>query len=158
VYATEAENLSKRDSCYLEKERIKIQCPVVNRKSPAAEGYFDRNKFEFFYCKYPFELGMPDSCVDRKSGMNYFDRIWPNWKINKDWIKNVENTFCDTYIRRREQAQNEAKRLQEEQKRREDAERGRKKAEEEAKKRADEASRLQQQLDEANRRLQTCKR
>jgi hypothetical protein len=158
IYASEADNRNKRDSCFLEKERIKVQCPVVNRNSPPAEAYFEKDKFELFMCKYPFELGMPDFCVERKTATTYFNQKMPNWRTNKDRVKEVEEIFCENYIRRREQARVQANRLQQEQRRREQAEAARKKAEDDARKRAQQASRLQQQLDEANRRLQNCKR
>jgi hypothetical protein len=156
IYASEEDNKNKRDSCYLEKERIKVQCPVVNRNSPPAEPVFGNNKFLYFYCRYPFELEMPEGCLDRKSGTNYFNQTNPNWRTNN--ARSVEDSFCENYIRRREQAR-EAKR------RREEAEARAKRLQESLSRfrglfsRSQKTtSRLQQQLDEANRKLQNCKR
>jgi hypothetical protein len=159
IYPTEDENRNKRDSCHIEKLRSKIQCPVVNRNSPPAEAVFGAgNKFDFFLCRYPFELGMPDFCVDRATGSQYMSRMIPNWRTSKQNVERFEEVMCERYIRRRQQVRAEAARLQEEQRRREAAEAARKKAEEDARKRAQQASRLQQQLDEANRKLLQCKK
>lgn len=163
VYASEGDNKSKIDSCYLEKLRAKIQCPVVNGDSPQADMYIERNEFVAFRCSYPFELGMPQFCFEKQSAFDYLTKVFgPNWRTN-DRISGVDEILCDNYIKRRNNAREEANRLQAEKRAREAAEA---KAKEEAaaraaadalaQKRADEASRLQQQLDEANRRLQNC--
>ncbi len=165
VYASEEDNKTWADSCYVEKMRAKVQCPIVNGNSPQATLYLDdrdKNKFGLIQCQYPFELGMPTFCADRSSLEQYFTRLFPNWRTGR-MSNDVNEYACENYIARRNNAQSEANRLQAEQKAREAAEAQAKaaadaqaKAEADAKKRADEASRLQQQLDEANRRLQSC--
>ena len=165
VYASEGDNLSKIDSCYIEKERARIQCPVVNGQSPAADLYIERNQFVAFRCSYPFELGMPQFCFEKKSVYNYLSKIFgPNWKTSGH-VRGVEEILCDNYIAQRESARDRASKLQAEQKAREAAEANAKasqdakaKAEAELKKKLEEASRLQQQLDAANRQLRTCKK
>lgn len=164
VYNSEGDNTSKLNSCYVEKLRAKIQCPVVNGKSPEATtlpDFSDKSKLAVFQCEYPFELGMPDRCFEKNSLFGYLDRNFPGWKSRDP--ENVNNFICENYIARREAAREEANRLQAEKRAREAAEAkakaeadARAAAEANAKKRADEASRLQQQLDEANRRLQSC--
>jgi hypothetical protein len=163
IYASEEDNKSKTDSCYIEKLRSAIQCPVVNGKSPEASVYFDPTfKLILFKCEYPFELGMPDRCFEKNSLYSFFDTIFPSWRSSE--VVNLEPYICENYLAEREKARAEANRLQAEEKKRKEAEAARRaaedakaKAEAEAKRRADEASRLQQQLDEANRRLQQCK-
>jgi hypothetical protein len=165
VYTSEGDNTSKLNSCYVEKLRAKIQCPVVNGQSPeaTAEADFpDTSKFLFFKCQYPYELGMPDRCFEKKSIYAYVDRILPGWRSRGD-TNHLDSQLCENYIKRREESRAEANRLQAEQKAREAAEakakaeaEARAAAEANAKKKAEEASRLQQQLDEANRRLQSC--
>jgi hypothetical protein len=165
VYNSEGDNTAKLDSCYIEKLRTKIQCPVVNGSSPEATAqpdYSDRSKLMFFQCQYPYELGMPDRCFEKKSIYAYADRAFPGWQTRG--TDHLDNQLCDNYIKRREESRAEANRLQAEQKAREAAEAkaraeadARARAEADLKKRMDEASRLQQQLDEANRRLQSCK-
>ena len=164
VYSSESDNRSKIDSCYTEKRRAKIQCPVVNSQSPEAIVYEDRqSKKLLFRCDYPFELGMPSFCFEKSSVYEYLDSVFPGWR-SSTLISGVDDVVCDNYIRTREKARAEANRLQAEQRAREAAEAARKAAEDararaeaDAKRRADEASRLQQQLDEANRRLQRCR-
>ncbi len=168
VYVSEELNKTLADSCYVEKLRSKVQCPVVNGNSPEATLYLDdrdKRKFGLIQCQYPFELGMPTFCADRSTLEQYFTRLIPNWRTDSRMDENVKLYACENYIARRNNAQAEANRLQAEQRAREAAEarakteaEARAKAEADAKKRADEASRLQQQLDEANRQLQSCKK
>ncbi len=163
IYATEQDNLSKLDSCYTEKQRAKIQCPLVNGKSPEATSMMDHySNMILFKCEYPFELGMPSQCFEKTSFYAYLDKVLPNWRMSNT---NANDNICDNYIARRQTAQVDASRLLAEQKAREAAEAQAKtaseaqaKAEEDAKKKANEASRLQQQLDTVNSQLQQCKK
>lgn len=168
VYVSETDNKTKIDSCYTEKQRVKVQCPALNGTSPSAALYKDwrdSTKYIAITCDYPFELGMPTQCFERKSVELFFDTFNPNWRNsapNVDWVK---LNSCENYISRRESSRQEANRLQAEQRAREAAEAkaraeadARARAEADARRRADEASRLQQQLDEANRQLRTCRR
>jgi hypothetical protein len=169
VYDSEQENKTKADSCYIEKMRARIRCPVVNNQSPTAllnrMWWKDNSLFAFFTCDYPFELGMPDKCWDRTSIESYFDQAIPNWRTQQFYMDWLNKHTCGNYINLRNASREEANRLQAEKAAREAAERARReeedrrrKAEEDARKKADEASRLQQQLDEANRRLRNCKK
>jgi hypothetical protein len=167
IYASEVDNQKKIDSCSIEKQRAKVQCPVVNGGSPAAKVAIDprTNVLIGFQCEYPFEIGMPTMCFEKGSVYDYLDTIMPNWRTNSQFVKNVEDVICDNYIRRRESSRNEANKLQAEQKAREAAEANAKaaqdaraKVEADLKKKLEDASRLQQQLDEANRQLQSCKK
>lgn len=163
IYNTEAENRSKADSCYLERERLKIQCPVVNGKSPEATAQVDKatNTFNYFFCSYPVEPdNTPAQCNDEKTIKAYYDRTRPNWRTTSPI--EVEDALCKNYIVRRQKYKEEQRRLAEERRRREAAEanarrfrslfdrfrnlfnRGRQ-----------DNSRLQQQLDDANR---NCRR
>lgn len=163
IYATELENRTKADSCYIERMRLNIQCPVVNGASPLPTAQINKstNTFEFFFCQYPFEINIPDRCFDKASAQLYFDRTNPNWKTNSALSESLRDQFCENYVSRRNKAREEAQRLEAERRAREAAEQARKqfedamrRAQEDARRRADEASRLQQQLDEANRRRQ----
>jgi hypothetical protein len=167
VYPSEEDNKAKLDSCFAEKERAKVQCPAVNGTSPSAAFYKDwrdQSKYLAITCDYPFEIGMPTQCFDKKSVELALDTLYPNWRNDTYQVDWVKLNSCDNYISRRESSRQEANKLQAEQKAREDAQAkakaaadARAAAEAEAKKRADEASRLQQQLDEANRQLRNCK-
>jgi len=169
IYPSEEDNRTKADSCYVEKLRTAIQCPVVKGQSPSTtlQRWFwkDNTLLAFFTCNYPFEIGMPGICYDKKSVEAYWDSETPNWRTNPAYSSWLAVNSCGNYIKRREESQAEANRLPTEQRAREAAEKARREEEErrraaeaEARRRADEASRLQQQLDEANRRLQSCRR
>lgn len=168
IYASENDNKTKADSCYVEKMRALVQCPSVKGQSPPTFlqrwSWKDDSLVAFFTCNYPFEIGMPGTCYDKKSVEAYWDIENPNWRNNPGYSSWLSVNSCDNYIKRRNDSQSEATRLQAEQRAREAAEKARReeeerrrKAEEDARKRAEEASRLQQQLDEANRRLQNCR-
>jgi hypothetical protein len=114
-----------------------------------------------FTCEYPFELGMPDKCYDKVTFESYLNTASPNWRTDND---KVNALFCSNFIATRSMAQDDASRLQAEQKARVAVEASRKasedariKAEALAKRKTDEASRLQQQLDAANRQARACK-
>lgn len=168
IYPSEGDNRTKADSCYVERMRSMIQCPAVSGQSPTTtlQRWFwkDNSLLAFFKCTYPFEIGMPDTCYDKRSVEVYWDSEAPNWRTQPQYSAWLAQNSCDNYIKRRNESQSEANRLQGEQRAREAAEKGRRDeeerrraAEDDAKKRGAEASRLQQQLDEANRRLQNCK-
>lgn len=163
IYPNESDNLKKADSCYVEKLRARIQCPVVNRNSPSANlqrwSWKDNSLLAYFTCNYPFEIGIPDMCYDKKSVQAYWDQETPNWRTMSHYSNWLNQVSCDDYLKRRHWSRVEADRLAAERRAREAAEQARRqeaerrrRAEEEARRRAEEASRLQQQLDEANRR------
>jgi hypothetical protein len=167
IYSSEEDNKTKLDSCYVEKQRSKVQCPAINMISPSAALYpdwRDNTRYLAITCDYPFELGMPVQCFDRASLESYLDNAFPNWRTSTRDVNWVNTNACDNYLTRRESSRTEANRLQEEERKRKEAQdaatasnKAREVAEADAKKRAEEASRLQQQLDEANRKLQQCK-
>ena len=163
IYPTDSDNLRKADSCYVEKMRTRIQCPVVKSSSPSPNlqrwSWKDNSLFAFFTCNYPFEPNIPIVCYDRASVEKFWDDSVPNWRTNIQYSEWLRHNACDSYLKTREDARKEAERLEAERRAREAAERARrqeeerrKKAEEEARRRADEARRLQQQLEEARRR------
>ena len=123
IYGTEQDNRFKADSCYLEKERLKIQCPVVNGRSPEATAQIDAktNTFNYFYCSYPVEPdNTPAQCNDEKSIKTYYDKTRPNWRTTS--TIEVEDALCKNYIVRRNKYKEEQRRLAEERRRREAAE------------------------------------
>lgn len=115
VYNTEAQNRFYADSCYLEKERLKIQCPVINGKSPEAIAQIDgkTNTFNYFYCSYPVEPdNTPAQCNDEKTIKAYYDHTRPNWRTTSPI--EVEDALCKNYIVRRQKYKEEQRRLEEE--------------------------------------------
>lgn len=164
IYASEEENRTKKDSCYIEKFRSRIQCPVVNGNSPDAEVISLYRETDLgFRCFYPFELGMPQFCFEKTFLIALLDRLFSWWRTRDQ--EQVNALLCDNYLATREKARDQANKMQAEQRAREAADAQRRAAEEararaeaEVQRRKEEASRLQQQLDEANRQLKTCKR
>lgn len=167
IYPTEVENLTKTDSCYLEKERIRIQCPVVNRSSPTASMQVDpvSKKFQYFFCQYPLELGLPDKCFDKKTFYLHYDATRRNWRTEKGTFELAQKNICDNYIVERNKAKELNDRLERERREREAAQ-ARLRALQSRfnsfmnlfKRNQQNSSRLQQQLDEANRKAQQCKK
>jgi hypothetical protein len=165
IYVSEADNLRKADSCYVEKLRSRIQCPVVNSNSPSPNlqrlSWKDNSLLAFFTCNYPFEPNMPIVCYDRATVEAFWDNEAPNWRTNSAYSEWLKVNACDNFVRTRENSRREAERLEAERRAREAAEQARrqeeerrKRAEEEARRQAEEARRLQQQLEEARRKSQ----
>ena len=163
IYPSEEDNRRKADSCYVEKLRTRIQCPVVNSQSPSPTlqrwSWQDNSLLAFFTCNYPFEPNIPLLCYDKSSVEKYWDMAVPNWRTTPGYPQWLQLNSCDNYIQAREEARREAERLERERRAREEAERRareeaerRRRAEEEARRREQESSRLRQQLEEANRR------
>jgi hypothetical protein len=154
IYPTEALNQTKPDSCSLERQRLKIQCPVVNGKSPApiARVNKERNTFELFYCQYPFEAEIPDRCLDKITAQQYFDKTNPNWRTNSVLGQSVRNQFCENYIAEREKAKERLRQLELERQRRLAAEAEQKRLQNLLNNSKSVISRLQQQLSSFFRR------
>ena len=154
VYPTEALNQQRPDSCYLEKQRLKIQCPVINGKSPVpiARVNKETNTFELFYCQYPFEAEIPDRCLDQTTSQLYFDKSNPNWRTNSVLGQSVRNQFCGNYIGEREKAKKRLQQLEMERKIRKAVEAENKRLQEVLKNSKSVISRLQDQLKNLFRR------
>lgn len=148
IYPTEALNQTKPDSCSLEKQRLKIQCPVVNGKSPVpiARINKDTNTFELFYCQYPFEAEIPDRCLDQVTSQLYFDKTNPNWRTNSVLGQSVRNQFCGNYTKEREKAKERLRQLELERQKRLAAEKENQRLQNLLKNSKSMISRLQQQL------------
>lgn len=162
IYATQTDNQTKADSCYLEKERLKIRCPAVNGRSPVPEMRKtpNTNNFELFFCQYPFEIEIPDRCVDEKTAFAHMDRTNPSWRNSSTQVESLRLQSCRNYISERNKAFDRKRRLEEERRRRLAAEERARKAERAASwfrglwnKIRGAASKLQQQLDDARRKL-----
>lgn len=165
IYASETDNKTKRDSCYLEKRRSQIQCPVVDGQSPAAELQVNRNTnlFQMFACIYPFEPEIPNVAYEKSSLFEHMDATNPSWRSQS--FAAVNDQTLENYIARRQKAQEEKRRLEAERRAREEAERRLRELQSRwdslfarFRQSSTDQSRLQQQLDEANRKAQECKR
>ena len=165
IYTSEEDNKTKPDSCHNEKLRALFQCPVVNGSSPTPSWSLDTpDTVAYIKCDYPFELGVPQTCAEKTTLEAYATKRNPNWRTSTLASSQVNELSCDNYITLRNSSAAANNKLETEMKARADAEAAAKasadaraQADAAAKKSAEDASRLQQQLDEANRKLQSCK-
>ena len=154
VYNTPDENKRLPDSCYVEKLKGKIRCPVlsdaVTTDIRIANGY--GNKFAFFYCLYTSNTGIPSFCGDDKTYSKYLDEIAPNWRTS-NWASQTIESMCSNFIEARNRNSSEAqkKRLDDERRIREAAEKALKDAQ-------DQNAKLYSQWQAALNDAKSCKR
>lgn len=133
------------DSCFIERERIKIRCPPhfvsgftsTVDKFPVVLG--GEQQFGFFVCNYVNTMGQRTSCNDDKTTLSYWDRENPNWKSNRSRYTQLENISCRTFTERERMKEMERRRLEELRRRAEEA---RRRAEDEKRRREQMASRF----------------
>lgn len=129
IYNTERENRENLDSCFVEKERLKVSCPRFQNytatvvKNPVREGGVE--KFGSFVCSYRNPIGQMNSCNEEKSLLALWDRQTPNWRTDSNRYKQLEQISCNTFLERERQKELERQRI----------EAARRKAEEERRKR-----------------------
>jgi hypothetical protein len=120
IYYTDEENQSEMDSCFVEKEKRKVQCPVYPGYTSVVDKVAMPNgKFGSYICLYTNNYGDRRSCNDESSFVKRLDRENPNWRNNKFLFTVIENISCRTFLAREEAR----KRAEEERRRRERAER-----------------------------------
>ena len=174
VYDTEKENREKIDSCFVQKERLKIQCPSFPGYTSRVDTVWgSRNTFGFFNCSYSNSLGQTTSCADEKTLTAMWDRENANWRMNKTKYTQLENISCRTFVSREQIKERERQRVEVERRKREEAERRlqqqkswwenwRKRWESQADRarRQNEEQRRKQQaeIDELRNRLKNCKK
>ena len=133
VYSTEAANRVNKDSCFVEKERQKIRCPVLTYPG----GYTSRvelntyrdgpvEKFGSFVCVYTNNSGQRTTCSDEKSLMRMWTDRDPNWRQNRSKYSELVNVGCKGFTERerikedeRVRAEELRRKLEEERRRRE---------------------------------------
>ena len=136
VYPTEKENREQLDSCFVEKERLKIQCPRLDgfrsqvEKTNFNDGTGKGDKFGSFICVYSNNLGQRNSCNDEKSLLAAWDRQNPNWRTLYGGLRlnQLKQISCNTFLER----EAEKRRLEE----------LRRRAEEERRRREEQANRF----------------
>jgi hypothetical protein len=169
IYPTEKENRENKDSCFIEKERLKIQCPFLaghtNRISVNTYNEGGKEKFGSFVCVYSNPIGELKSCNDEKSLLSFWDRTDPNWRQNNSKYSQLNSISCKTFLERERQRELERQRAEAERRKREEAERRhqeeiRRMREQEAKRIAEEqkkredAERAMRQFQERNAAIQ----
>jgi hypothetical protein len=154
VYNTPDDNKSKPDSCYVEKLKGKIRCPILSDAASTeiriANGY--GNKFAFFYCIYTSNVGIPSFCGDDKTYSSYLDVVAPNWRTSQ-WASQTLESMCSNFIEARNRNSREAqnRRLEDERRKREQTEKELRDAQERN-------AKLQSQWQAALNDAKSCKR
>ena len=121
IYNTERENRSRPDSCFVEKERLKVRCPPFAgytsrvEKVMIKEGGVDA--FGSFVCSYVNSLGQRNSCNDERSLLAMWDRQNPNWRTDRTRYTQLENISCRTFIDRERRKEMERQRIEAERRR-----------------------------------------
>ena len=129
VYETEKENRTNNDSCYVEKESLKLTCPSfagytsIVEKTSVQEG--GKQKFGSFVCSYTNSLGQRNSCNDEKSLIALWDRTNPNWRMDTSKYTQLESISCRTFVDREQKKEIERQRIEVERKRAEEEKRKR---------------------------------
>ena len=108
IYPTEQENREEFDSCFIEKERLKIKCPKFEdyRSEVVKTSMFwwGRYKFGSFVCAYTNNIGQRNSCNDEKSLLAMWDRQNPNWRTDAGESSRrflqLKEISCNTFLER----------------------------------------------------------
>ena len=124
IYNTEKENRENPNSCFVEKERLKIQCPPFSGYTSRVENVLFKqegvDKFGSYVCSYSNPMGQRNSCNDEPSLINMWDRQDPNWRLNKSKYTELNNISCKTFLERERQKELERQRLEAERRRTEE--------------------------------------
>ena len=159
LYKTEESTKRKIDSCDVEKRRMRVQCPIVNGRSPDPKTHpawwKDGSLLFAFECQYPFEIGVPLQCYDKTSLMQWWDYEHPGWRNDSNFHNWLEQVSCDNYLENRRKAKEAYDRMMEERRRREAAERRAREAEERARRARQENERRRREFEELRRK---CRR
>lgn len=99
IYATDALNSRKKDSCYNQKLLEAVVCPAFpNLKTSKAIGQWNEEHPVYFYCQIQNTFGATDFCVEDKSLKTFWDNVWSPWRNqidqNSTWLKPI---FCSVY-------------------------------------------------------------
>lgn len=112
IYKTERENREMRDSCFVEKGRLAVRCPVYTGYTSKVELVNQGDKFGSYVCSYVNPLGQRNSCNDEKSLLAMWDRTSPNWRMDTTKYTQLENLSCRTFIERERQKEMERQRIE----------------------------------------------
>lgn len=124
IYPTERENREQSDSCFVEKEKLKVQCPAY----PAYRNSIEKvstvgGKFGSFVCVYTNTIGDKRSCNDEKSLIAMWDRENPNWRTDRNRFAQLNNVSCRTFTDReteRKRVEDLKRQVEEEKRKREE--------------------------------------
>ena len=99
IYATDALNSRKKDSCYNQKLLEAVVCPSFpNQKTTKTIAQWNENYPVYFTCQIQTTFGGTDSCSEDKSWKSFLDVAWSPWRNYIDqystWMK---PNFCSVY-------------------------------------------------------------
>lgn len=121
IYASEKENREMPNSCFVEKERLKVKCPPFAGYTSRVENVLVKkgggNRFGSYVCSYTNTLGQRNSCNDEKSLIAMWDREDPNWRINSGKYTQMREISCTTFLDRERKKEMERQRLEAERRR-----------------------------------------
>jgi hypothetical protein len=133
IYASEKENRERPNSCFVEKERLKIRCPPFAGYTSRVENVLVKeggtDKFGSYVCSYTNALGQRNSCNDEKSLIALWDRQDPNWRVNSGKYTQLREISCTTFVDRERKKEMERQRLEAERRRTEEERKKREAAE-----------------------------
>ncbi len=116
IYKTEKENREKTDSCFVEKERLTVQCPAFAGYTSKVEMVTYRDagveKYGSFVCSYTNPLGQRNSCNDEKTLISMWDRQNPNWRLDNSKYTQLNNISCRTFLERERKKELERQRIE----------------------------------------------
>lgn len=119
LYANERDNLTKEDSCFIEKEKLKTTCPVVDNQRVSPSLYIVNKEVQSFKCTYKVEPdNLPYECFDDSSYTRYVNMYNPAEKPQLEGMR--LNRFCSTINERRAQIREEKRRREEEERKQRD--------------------------------------
>ena len=133
VYNTSDENTTAQDSCYIEKLKQRVRCPVLSdASSTEVKVATNGNNYAYLYCFYTSNTGIPSFCGDDKSYTSYLDKIMPNWRTSPYWGPQLQESMCSNFLDARNTNSREVqkKNLDDERRKREQAEKDLKDAQE----------------------------
>ena len=121
IYATEKENRERPNSCFVEKQRLKIRCPPFAGYTSRVENVLLKDggvdKFGSYVCSYSNPIGQRNSCNDEKSLIALWDRQDPNWRVNSGRYSQLREISCTTFLDRERKKEMERQRLEAERRR-----------------------------------------
>lgn len=102
IYPTERENRERMDSCFVERERLKVKCPRLSGFSSTVENVSYspalRSTFGSYVCTYRNAIGQMNSCNDERSYSAMMDRKNPNWRMDRNQLAQLNNISCNTFL------------------------------------------------------------
>lgn len=121
VYSDEKQSLTKQNSCFLQKERLEIKCPVLDDGQKASPAYYIVNgEVRGYNCNYAriTDPGLPYECFDDRTYTRFVNKYNPSQKNSLESMR--INRFCSTLNERRKNIRDERRRREEEERKRKD--------------------------------------